>query len=70
VAGLQTVDLSWSGATSSNIDIYSDGVVIATVSNSGAYTDNTDNRRGNTLYVFKVCEADTATCSNEVTVEF
>src|SRR5262249_39766235 len=34
VQGGQTVDLSWNGATSNNIDIYRNGVLIATVPNA------------------------------------
>ena len=70
VHGVHTVDLSWSGVSSSSVDIYSDGVVVATVPNIDAYTDNIGVRGGNVHYTYKVCEADTATCSDEVTVEF
>src|SRR6266404_4350169 len=37
VQGRHTVDLSWSGSNAANIDIYRDGVVIATVPNNGSY---------------------------------
>jgi hypothetical protein len=70
VHGFQTVDLAWRGATSTNVDIYRDGVVIGTVSNTGAYTDSIGVRGGNVRYTYKVCEAGTQTCSNEVTVRF
>jgi len=70
VRGMHTVDLSWTGAMSPNVDIYRDGVVIATVSNTGAYTDSIGVRGGNVRYMYKVCEAGTQTCSNEVTVRF
>jgi photosystem II stability/assembly factor-like uncharacterized protein len=70
VRGVHTVDLSWTGATSSDVDIYRDGVLRATVPNTGSYTDNTGNRGGNAHYIYKVCEAGTQTCSNEVTVRF
>ena len=70
VRGMHTVDLSWTGAISPNVDIYRDGVVIATVSNTGAYTDSIGVRGGNVRYMYKVCEAGTQTCSNEVTVRF
>jgi hypothetical protein len=33
------VDLSWSGATGSNVDIYRNGMVVATTGNDGFYTD-------------------------------
>jgi hypothetical protein len=62
-------DLSWNGATSSNVDIYRNGVVIATVLNDGFYTDSID-VHGPGSYTYQVCEENTATCSNEVTVQF
>ena len=70
VQGRHTVDLTWSGANSANIDIYRDGVVIATVPNNGSYKDFIGVRGGNARYTYKVCEAGTQTCSNEVTVRF
>jgi serine protease len=70
VQGRHTVDLVWSGATSANIDIYRNGVVIATVPNNGTYKDFIGVRGGNVRYTYKVCEAGTQNCSNEVTVRF
>jgi N-acetylneuraminic acid mutarotase len=70
VQGRHTVDLSWNGATSANIDIYRDGVVIATVPNNGAYKDFIGVRGGNARYIYKVCDAGTQDCSNQVTVRF
>jgi hypothetical protein len=55
VQGRHTVDLSWSGATSANVDIYRDGVVIMTVPNNGFYTDHIG-ARGNATYTYKICE--------------
>ena len=69
VGGINTMRLSWSGATSSNIDVYRDGIVVATVPNTGSYTDSTGDT-GRARYTYKVCEAGTLTCSNEVTVRF
>jgi serine protease len=40
VRGRQTVDLAWSGATSTNVDVYRNGSVVATTANDGAYTDS------------------------------
>ena len=66
----QAVDLSWNGATSNSIDIYRNGVLLATVLNiPGFYTDQIGNK-GRATYTYKVCEAGTQTCSNEVTVRF
>jgi cell division septation protein DedD len=70
VQGRHTVDLSWTGANAANIDIYRDGVVIATVPNAGSYKDFIGVRGGNVRYTYKVCEAGTQNCSNQVTVRF
>jgi subtilisin family serine protease len=67
--GLQKADLTWSGATSANVDIYRNGVVITVTANDGVHRDNID-RRGGGTYTYKVCEAGTATCSNEATITF
>jgi hypothetical protein len=64
------VDLSWTGATSTDVDIFRDGTLITTVPNTGSFTDSIDVRGGNVRYTYKVCEAGTSTCSNEVTVRF
>jgi len=71
VKGRQKADLKWNGATSTDVDIYRDGVPIATnEENDGFYTDNINNVGGGS-YTYKVCEADsTTTCSNEATVTF
>jgi hypothetical protein len=70
VQGRHTVDLSWKGATAADIDIYRDGGVIATVPNSGAHKDFIGVRGGNIRYIYKVCDAGTQNCSNQVTVRF
>lgn len=67
--GLQKVDLSWSGATTTNVDVYRNGVLVAATANDGAYTDNID-KTGNGTHKHKVCEAGTSTCSNETTTTF
>ena len=64
------MDLSWSGSNAANIDIYRDGVVIATVPNNGSYKDFIGVRGGNARYTYKVCDAGAQNCSNEVTVRF
>jgi len=57
VQGRHTVDLTWSPVTSAYTDIYRDGVVIATVPNTGAYKDFIGVRGGNARYIYKVCDA-------------
>ena len=63
------MDLSWSEASSPNIDTYRNGVVVATVPNNGFYTDHL-NGRGHATYIYTVCEAGTGNRSNQVTVTF
>jgi hypothetical protein len=70
VQGRHTVDLSWNGSNAANIDIYRVGVVIATVPNNGAYKDFIGVRGGNARYIYKVCDAGTQNCSNQVTLRF
>ena len=67
--GLQYADLKWSGATSTKVDIYRDGVRAANTANDGAHTDSI-NQRGGGSYTYKLCEAGTTTCSNSVVVRF
>jgi autotransporter-associated beta strand protein len=66
---LNTVRLTWTGGTSANIDVYRNGVVIATTANGGVYDDFTGDT-GEAQYAYMVCEAGTQTCSNEVLVRF
>ena len=69
VGGINTVRLTWSGATSNNIDVYRNSVLLTTVPNTGTYTDSTGDT-GRAGYTYKVCEAGTSSCSNDVTVRF
>lgn len=64
--GNTTVSLTWSGAQS-NVDVYRDGNVIATVSAS-SYDDYIGRGGGSATY--RVCNAGTTTCSNSVTVSW
>ena len=65
------VDLKWSGATSSSLEIFRNGSRIATVSNSGNYTDQFDKRAKATLR-YRVCVAGSGgqQCSNEAPISF
>jgi subtilisin family serine protease len=69
IQGINTVRLQWQGATSANIDVYRDNVLIATTPNVGRYDDSTGDT-GRAHYVYRVCEGGTQTCSNDVTVNF
>ena len=64
------MDLSWSGASSPNIDIYRNSVVVATTGNDGFYTDSPGGR-GHATYTYQGMRTQAAqTCSNQVTVTF
>jgi hypothetical protein len=70
VQGRQTVDLSWNGATSNNIDIYRNRALIATVANTCRFLHQSNRGGGKGTYTYKVREAGTQNHSNEVTVRF
>ena len=69
VGGINTVRLTWNGATSNDVDVYRNGVVVATTPNDGLYDDSTGDT-GRAQYMYKVCEGGTQNCSNTVTVNF
>jgi serine protease len=68
VRGFHVVNLNWVG-TEAAVDVYRNNSPIATGVTGSSYTDNTGNKGGGS-YTYKVCEAGTNTCSNEVTVVF
>jgi subtilisin family serine protease len=70
VRGRWRSSLSWSGASTSQVDIYREGAKIATVNNTGSYIDQTNFRGGGTL-TYQVCETGSSPdCSNLVTINF
>src|SRR5207249_8491111 len=69
INGTNSARLTWSGAISTNIDVYRNDILIATTPNDGQYNDSTG-ETGQAQYVYRVCEAGTGTCSNDVTVTF
>jgi plastocyanin len=69
VGGIDTSRLTWTGASASNVDVYRNGTVIATVPNNGHYNDSTG-VIGRASFMYMVCDAGTNTCSNTVTVRF
>jgi subtilisin family serine protease len=66
--GFNEVHLAWFGATSSTVDIFRDGSLIATSENTGSYVD-VILTRGKISHVYRVCEAGTANCSGIVSAE-
>jgi hypothetical protein len=69
VGDINTVLLTWNGATSTDIDVYRDGILIVTTTNNGSYTDSTGDT-GRARYRYQVCEAGTSNCSNETIARF
>jgi PQQ enzyme repeat len=67
--GQRRAQLSWSGATSSRVDVYRNGALIVTTRNDGLYTDLIGGS-GHGSFTYRVCEAGTQTCSSEATVTF
>jgi PKD repeat protein len=67
VKGTKYADLTWSGATSTSVDVYRNGGVIATTANDGSHTDGPLGKGGGSA-TYQVCEAGTSTCSNTVSV--
>lgn len=65
--GKPVVDLSFSGAGGSSVDIYRNGSLHVTTANDGTYRDSFGKRDSGT-YTYKVCEAGTTSCSAEVSV--
>lgn len=60
--GQVRVDLAWSGAATSQVDIFRNGVKLATAPNSGAYAD-TSAKGSLSSYAYQVCELNTVVCS-------
>lgn len=60
------VDLVWTGALGTNVNIYRNGALRVTTANDGAYTDNAGKKI--VTYTYQVCETDGSVCSNIVTV--
>ncbi len=60
-------DLIWSGATTSQVEIYRNDVLITTTNNSGSYSERLKDPG---VYKYKVCETGTGVCSLEKEVNF
>lgn len=69
VKGAHHADLTWTGAASAQVDVYRDGVLVATTDDDGLHTD-APGTKGRAAYAYQVCEAGTTTCSNPVAVAF
>jgi hypothetical protein len=69
IKGEHHVDLTWSGATSTSVDIFRDGTRVMRTANDGKETDAI-RKKGGGSYTYILCEAGTTTCSSQVRVSF
>jgi extracellular elastinolytic metalloproteinase len=70
VQGVRRVDLTWNGATGANVDVYADGLIVATTPNDGLFTHLLGGK-GKGTFRYRVCDAgSTSVCSNVSTVVF
>ena len=68
VRGSARVDLTWSGATGTTVDVIRNGAKVASPTNNGAYTDVLGKVSG--TFTYQVCNAGTTVCSNASSVTF
>jgi hypothetical protein len=68
-ATTQYMTLNWTGARSTTVDVYRNGVFHINTVNDGRYT-NSRPTQGSVTYTYKVCEVGTAVCSNNASVTF
>jgi PKD repeat protein/lysophospholipase L1-like esterase len=67
--GRLRVTLNWSGASTSNVEIFRNGNSVWVTANDGSYQDSA-NKQANGAYTYQVCETDGGACSNLETVVF
>lgn len=65
--GKNKVDLSWSDASTSSVDIFRNGALISTTVNDGAYTDSF---KMSGTFTYTVCDQGTNNCSADSSVSF
>ena len=64
VTGGAVANLSWSGASGTQVEVYQNGTKIGDVANSGTFGITVSSG----THVFRVCETGASRCSNDVTV--
>ena len=67
--GSKSVQLTWSGALTTQVDIFRNGSFLTTTGNDGEYTDGSLPKRSKSA-TYQVCQAGEAVCSNEINVKF
>ena len=68
VKGVARVDLTWSGATGSTVDVQRNGAALTTTPNDGVHTDIIGKVSG--TFTYRVCNGGTTTCSSAANVTF
>jgi serine protease len=66
--GSKSVQLTWSGALTAQVDIFRNGSFLTTTGNDGEYTDSSLPKRSKSVS-YQVCQAGEPVCSNEFTVK-
>lgn len=61
------VNLSWTGATGSSVDVRRNGVKLTTTGNDGVHADTVRSRG---TYTYEICNVGTSTCSNQAKVTY
>ncbi len=61
-------ELSWSGGSTSRVDIYRNGARIRSTSNDGSFRDNLRYATG--AFTYRICEQNKNVCSNDATLNF
>lgn len=64
----QHVTLTWTGTESETVDVYRDDTLLVTTANDGTYIDTVGLSIG-LAYSYRVCEAGTTICTDDVRVE-
>ncbi len=64
-----SVNLEWLNATARKVDVYRNGVVIATTGNDGTFTDTLASDAFG-MYTYQVCDQSSGNCSNISSVSF
>lgn len=62
------VDLAWTGAAGSRVEVYRDGVLVRRTANDGSYSDRLSVTSG--TFEYEVCEEGATACSNVAVVSF
>ncbi len=69
VKGKHQFDLTWTGASGADVEVFVNGASLGTTPNDGAVTITTSNK-GSGSYAVQVCETGGGSCSNTSTVVF